>query len=110
ISHSTVALERAELFEQTLQAAHQSSMLYSIAAEVQTSLDETTVVQMTMNGALESLPIESCELYMFREDRAKLRRSGMAVAQGVKKSSLPLGPETIILEENPTLFEVLRSQ
>ncbi|MFL5733929.1 MAG: GAF domain-containing protein [Chloroflexia bacterium] len=109
ISHSTVALERAELFEQTLQSARQSSMLYSIAAEVQTSLDQTTVVQMTINGALEALPIESCELYLFDDGRKSLRRVGRAIAHGVKKSSLPLGHETVSVTANPSLAEVLRS-
>src|SRR5438093_2820105 len=82
VSHSTVALERAELFEQTLAAARQSSMLYSIAAEVQTSLDPSTVMQMTVNGALEALPIRSCEVYIFDEDRKHLRLSGRALAPG----------------------------
>lgn len=110
ISHSTVALERAELFEQTLAAARQSSMLYSIAAEVQTSLDQQTVVQMTVNGALEALPIQACELYLFDEGRRMLTRAGIAMAEGSEsdKSSWN-GPGTIAMDDNPTILQVLRS-
>ena len=109
ISHSTVALERAELFEQTLTAARQSSMLYSIAAEVQTSLDPQTVMNMTVNGALEALPIQSCEMYIFDEERKSLRRTGGAVASGNSDEGVLRGPNTLTLEENPVLVEVLRS-
>ncbi len=114
VSHSTVALERAELFEQTLTAARQSSMLYSIAAEVQTSLDPAIVVDMTVNGALEALPIQSCELYIFDDDHKELRRVGMASAPRIKeayegKDSLLRGPDTLSLDTDPTLVEVLRA-
>lgn len=109
ISHSTVALERAELFEQTLTAARQSSMLYSIAAEIQTSLDPQTVVRMTINGALEALPIESCEVYIFDEEHQYLRRAGAALATGVKEEGTLHGPDIITPEADPVLVEVLRS-
>lgn len=109
VSHSTVALERSELFEQTLAAARQSSMLYSIAAEIQTSLDQHTVVQMTVNGALEALPVRSCELYLFDEDHRRLRRAGLAVSPSVSGKDIREGPENIIPDDNPTLVEVLRS-
>src|SRR5439155_3124100 len=121
VSHSTVALERAELFEQTLQSAHQSSMLYSIAAEVQTSLDPSTVVQMTVNGALEAVPIQSCEVYLFDDDHKRMRLSGRAIAPGVEEAPASLnwpqaknhpllkGPAVVNLRTNPMLLEVLHS-
>ena len=122
VSHSTVALERAELFEQTLTAARQSSMLYSIAAEIQTSLDPATVVNMTVNGALESLPILSCELYIFDDDHKELRRVGMATSappgnkvKGARNNGRTMrdggleGPDTVKLDSNRVLEEVLNS-
>ena len=109
ISHSTVALERSELFEQTLSSARQSSMLYSIAAEVQTSLDQQTVVQMTVNGVLEALPVQSCEVYLFDEERQALSKVGVALEQEADVNDLLIGPETIEVENNPTLVQALRS-
>src|SRR5439155_16516450 len=109
VSHSTVALERAELFEQTLQSAHQSSMLYSIAAEVQTSLDQKTVVQMTVNGALEALPVESCELYLFDESRSVLKRVGVALSYKQREDPICQGPEAIYNDQESGLIHVLRS-
>lgn len=120
ISHSTVALERSELFEQTLSAARQSSMLYSIAAEVQTSLEQQTVVQMTVNGVLEALPVNSCEVYLFDDDRQSLRLVGSAISQDTNDTS-ELVPghqppttnhdslDIIPVHDNPVLVQVLRS-
>src|SRR5205085_1473118 len=65
ISHCTVALERTELFEQTLTSARQASTLHSIASDVRASLDPETVVQTMASGAVSALPLCSCEVYLF---------------------------------------------
>jgi signal transduction histidine kinase/transcriptional regulator with GAF, ATPase, and Fis domain len=109
ISHSTVALERTELFEQTLAAARQSSMLHSIASEVQGSLDPATVLHTAAKGALMALPVYSCEVYVFEDERKILRRRGVAVSRGAEDTRWRPGPDAIILPENPTALEVLYS-
>ena len=108
VSHCTVALERTELFEQTLAAARQSGMLHSTASEVQASLDPATVVQTTANGVLMALPIHTCEIYILDNDRKWLRRDGRAVARGQEIGG-QAGPERVLLEENPVALEVLHS-
>lgn len=109
VSHSAAALEREDLQEETLASARQSSMLYSIAAEVQTSLDPSKVVQMTVNGAMEVLPILSCEIYMFDDARKELRRSNMAVASTHHDAQWLLGPLSISVDADLTLPDLLRS-
>src|SRR5207302_51354 len=73
-----------------------------------TSLDPLTVVEMTVNGALEALPIQSCEVYIFDEEHKWLRRAGTSAKLAVEDDALH-GPEAIFLDNNPTLVEVLRS-
>lgn len=109
ISHSAAALERDDLQEETLASARLSSMLYSIAAEVQTSLDPSKVVQMTVNGAMEVLPILSCEVYTYSDDRKQLRRSNMAVASTDHDTEWLLGPAAISIGSDLTLPDLLRS-
>ncbi len=109
ISHSTVALERTELFEATVRSMRQSGMLYSIAARVQGSLDASTVIDMTLQGTINALPLQSCELYLFEEDRKQLRRYGKAIKRDTGGTQVALGPETVSPNGNPVLFEVLHS-
>jgi signal transduction histidine kinase len=108
VSHCTVALERTELFEQTLAAARQSGMLHSTASEVQASLDPAMVVQTTANGVLLALPIQSCEIYILDSGRKRLRREARAVARG-QEAHWAMGPDQVPAEENPIVLEVLHS-
>jgi signal transduction histidine kinase/putative methionine-R-sulfoxide reductase with GAF domain len=109
ISHCTVALERAELFEQTLGAARQAGTLHKMATEVQASLDLATVVQTTAASCVTALPIESCEVYILDADRRYLLRSGMDVRPGVEQTGWMSGPASIAVRDSVVALEVLRS-
>ena len=102
ISQIVSALERAELFEGRMRSMGQSNMLYSIATRVQASLEASSVVDMTLQGALKALPIRSCELYLLEDDGMHLRRHGKAVAPDVDDATvLAIGRPFRSL---PTLF------
>ncbi len=107
ISHSTMAIERAELFEQTLASARHSSMLYRVAARVQSSLDSHTIIQMTVSSLMEAVPIQSCEVYTFGED-GRLTRREHAVATTSQDAGILLGPEIMDVDE-PAVVEALQS-
>ena len=109
ISQIVSALERAELFEGRMRSMGQSNMLYSIATRVQASLEASSVVDMTLQGALKALPIRSCELYLLEDDGIQLRRHGKAVAPDVDGAMVLCDQETVSLASNPVLFEVLHS-
>jgi signal transduction histidine kinase/putative methionine-R-sulfoxide reductase with GAF domain len=109
ISHCTVALERAELFEQTLASARQSGILHKIATEVQASLDLDTVVQTTASGSLMALPIDSCEVYLLDSDRQALARRAVAATRAVQETGWRQGPEHIQVADSPSVLEALRS-
>ncbi len=109
VSHSTVALERAELLEARMRSMRQSNMLYSIATQVQESFEATSVVDMMLQGALRALPIHSCELYLFDESRTQLQKHGEALAQQALDVPSSLGPKEVALDAKSALFEVLHS-
>jgi signal transduction histidine kinase/transcriptional regulator with GAF, ATPase, and Fis domain len=110
VSHCTVALERAELFEQTLAAARQSGILHKIGTEVQASLDPVTVVQTMASGALLALPIDSCEVYIFDAERKNLLRTGVGVSRTAEEVGWRPGPDRIPVEGNASVQEVLHSR
>lgn len=109
VSHSTVALERAELLEARMRSMRQSNMLYSIATQVQESLESTSIVDTMLQGALRALPIHSCELYLLDESRTHLQKHSEALAQQAPDAQPPLGPKEVALDSNSALFEVLHS-
>lgn len=109
VSHCTIALERAQLFETTVRSMRQSDMLYRVAAKVQGSLYRDSVVEMTLQGALSALPIYSCELYLLEKDGKMLRRYGQAVSPDMEIDEVSFGPETVALNTNPIIAEVFRS-
>ena len=109
ISHCTVALERAELFEQTLASARQSGILHKIATEVQASLDLDTVVQTTATGWLMALPIDSCEVYLLDADGERLARRGVAASRAAQETGWRQGPEQIRVADSASVLEALRS-
>lgn len=109
ISHCTVALERAELFEQTLASARQSGILHKIATEVQASLDLDTVVQTTATGSLMALPIDSCEVYLLDTDGERLARRGVAASHAAHETGWRQGPEQIRVADSASVLEALRS-
>jgi signal transduction histidine kinase/putative methionine-R-sulfoxide reductase with GAF domain len=127
ISHCSVALERAELYDQSLSLARQSSMLYSIAAEVQTSLDPASVIAMTISSAMEALPIQSCEVYLKddlparsreRTEETHAEHAGDEIKVLHKRNMESilsheyewlLGPESLSSAIDPMLLEVLNS-
>jgi PAS domain S-box-containing protein len=110
ISHSAMAIERAELFEQSLSSARQSSMLYRVATRVQSSLDMATVIQMTVNSLMEATPVHSCEIYTFEGGNTLLRRRDFAVDQTVEEVDRLLGPEVLVVADEPQVLEALHSQ
>jgi len=84
-------------------------MLYSIATNVQASLEVSSVIEMTLQGALKALPIQSCELYLLEGNGERLRRRGKAVAPDINETTVLCSQETISLATDPMLFEVLHS-
>jgi signal transduction histidine kinase len=102
-----MAIERAELFEQMLASARHSSMLYRVAARVQSSLDSQTIIQMTVSSLMEAVPIQSCEVYTFGED-GRLTRREHAVATTSQDAGILLGPEIMDVDE-PVVVEALQS-